>query len=71
MYVCVCGTDLSLAVPVTNALTLVFTAVAGRLTGEAVALRTYSVSAAMQAESLCVFVCTCMFAFLRDQLVTW
>jgi len=30
--------DLSLAVPVTNALTLVFTAVAGKLTGEDVGL---------------------------------
>jgi len=33
--------DLSLAVPVTNALTLVFTAVAGRLTGEDVSLSVY------------------------------
>jgi len=33
--------DLSLAVPVTNALTLVFTAVAGRLIGEDVGLSMY------------------------------
>lgn len=41
-YVTLSSVDLSLAVPVTNALTLVFTAVAGRLIGEDVSLKTYA-----------------------------
>lgn len=40
-YFTLSSVELSLAVPVTNALTLVFTAIAGRLIGEVVELRTY------------------------------